>query len=96
MITAKLSENQWNSSYCKSDHILKLDTTQMQLLSSMHTSPYSYWKKSTVPRGTRFIGPKTLLDMRVKRNTPPEPEIESQLSIIYPVFSRVHVAKSGY
>jgi len=41
-------------------------------------------------------GPKTMLDMLVKRNTPPEPEIESQLSINYSVFTHVHVAKGSY
>ena len=46
--------------------------------------------------GTEFTGPKTVLDMLVKRNTPYEKEIESQMSIIYPVFTHDHVAKSSY
>jgi hypothetical protein len=81
------------NSYCNTDHIL--GTTQMQLLSCRHTYPYSHTKESTVLCGTRFTGPKTILDMLAKRNTPREPEIEFQLSIIYPVFTHVHVAKSG-
>ena len=53
-------------------------------------------EESTVQCGIRFTGPKNILDMLVKRKTPSEPETESQLSIVYPVFRHIRFAKNGY
>ena len=59
---------------------------------ALSTHPLTPTEESNVQCGIRFTGPNNILDMLAKRKTPSEPETESQLPIIYPIFRRIRFA----